>query len=61
MDAGAVRVLRCFPLEGTWSARLDGPEHALGLSTMLEYLHPPLNAQLSLPLEFHGARPAPDS
>ena len=60
-DAGPISVLRCYPLQGTWRARLHGPEHALGASVLLDDLRPPLHAQLSLPLEFHGAGPAPDS
>lgn len=60
-DAGPVRVLRCYPLKGTWRARLGGSKHALGESMMLDDLRPPLNAQLSLPLEFHAAGSAPDT
>ncbi len=59
-DAGAIS-LRCDPLKGTWRAGLDGSEHASGVSMMLDDLQPPLNAQLSLPLEFHAAGSTPDS
>ncbi len=60
-NSGPVSVLRCDPLKGSWRARLDGSKHAPDVSMMLDDLQPPLNAQLSLPLEFHAAGSAPDT
>lgn len=58
-DGGSIRLLRCYPLEKTWRARSGEANRALGLSMMLEYLQPPANAQLTLPLEFQPAPLAP--
>lgn len=47
-DGKAVRTLRFRPLAGTWRARPDATT-AIGLSTIVDYLTAPENAQLKLP------------
>ncbi|WP_129627012.1 AAA family ATPase [Candidatus Oscillochloris fontis] len=47
-DAAIMRTLRFRPLEGTWRARQDLTA-AIGLSTIVDYLIAPENAQLKLP------------
>ncbi len=54
----AIRDSHPYPLEKTWRARLAETGRAFGLYMMLEYLQPPANAQLMLPLEFQSAPPA---
>ncbi|MBX0329992.1 AAA family ATPase [Oscillochloris sp. ZM17-4] len=46
-DGAAVRTLRFRPLNGTWRARQD--RAAISLSTIIDYLAAPENAQLKLP------------
>ena len=50
-SGSAVRVFRCFPLQGSWRARAYGARSALGMSTMRDYLQPPEGVQLRLPFE----------
>lgn len=47
----SVRGLRCYPLEGTWRAEVEGGGPALGLSMMQDYLQPPEGVQLRLPFD----------
>jgi predicted ATPase len=53
-DGAAVRTLRFRPLHGTWRARQDPA--AISLSTIIDYLAAPENAQLKLP-DFHFDAP----
>ena len=46
-----VRVFRCYPLQGSWRAIVDGARSALGMSMMRDYLQPPEGVQLRLPFD----------
>lgn len=55
-DGKAMRTLRCLPLTGTWRAQAG--QGAVGLTTVLDYLSSPPDAQLRLDLD--DLSPQPD-